>query len=133
GSNSELNINVAGAWFPHAEGWLSAHFKAPATMYSPSAIRFGHEFVNAGDGTSLVDLRRFRSHGVPATSENGILFAVGGDNNVGNIALTQANDDGTFTISLKYSSDAFVPTYNSTNTGVAFVYVPVAAAGMGQV
>ncbi len=131
GSNSELNINVAGAWFPHEEGWLAAHFKTPGTLYTSPAIRFGQEFVNHGDGTSRVDLRHLRSHGVPATSQNGVLLAVGGDNNVGSIALTQANDDGTFTISLKYSSDAFVTTYR--DGGAAFVYVPVAAAGSGQV
>lgn len=130
-ANEEVNINVAGAWFPHAEGWLAGQFKTAATLYSSPAIRVGEEFVNVGDGTSRVNLTKLRSHGVPATSQNGVLLTCGGDNNVGSIGLSRANADGTFTVSLKHVGDPFVPTYR--NGGLAFAYVPVAAAGMGQV
>lgn len=129
--NAELNINVAGAWFPHAEGWLSAHFMGGTTINTSPAIRAGYEFVNAGNGTSRVDLRSLRSHGVPATSQNGILLATGGQNNVGYIALSQANADGTFTISLKDTGNTVPTTF--ADGRVAFVYVPVAAVGSGQV
>lgn len=129
-ATSELNIDVAAAWFPHAEGWLAAHFKASTTLYSSPAIRLGDEFVSAGDGTSRVDLTALRSHGVAATSQNGVLLVTGGDN-AANFALSRAHADGTFTVSLKNSNDLLGAGY--TNGGVAFAYVPIAAAGMGQV
>ncbi|WP_265594626.1 Ig-like domain-containing protein [Haloferula sp. BvORR071] len=130
GAASELNIDVSAAWFPHAEGWLTGQFKTAATLYSSPAIRLGKEFVNVGDGTSLVDLRNLRSHGVLATAQNGVLLVTGGDN-AANFALSHANPDGTFSVSLKSNADLNGTGY--INAGVAFAYVPVTAAGMGQV
>ena len=128
--NQELNVNVSAAWFPYAEGWLAGHFKAATTLYSSPAIRLGSEFKNAGDGTSLVDLRNYRSHGVQATSQNGVLLATGGDN-AAFFALSRANEDGTFTLSTKKTDDLVGTGY--ANQGVVFAYVPIAATGMGQV
>ncbi|WP_367872764.1 Ig-like domain-containing protein [Luteolibacter sp. Populi] len=127
---SEYNIDVSAAWFPHAEGWLAGHFKAAATLYSSPALRLGAEFLPAGDGTSQVDLRNLRSHGIAATSQNGVLLVTGGDN-AANFALSRANPDGTFTVSLKANNDLLGTAY--VNVGVAFAYVPITAAGMGQV
>ncbi|MCW1922527.1 Ig-like domain-containing protein [Luteolibacter arcticus] len=127
--NSELNIDVAAAWFPHTEGWLAGHYKTTATLYSSSAIRLGKEFVRDGSGVSVVDLRHLRSHGVAATSQNGVLLVSGGDN-AGLVAMARPNLDGTFTVSTK-SNSTTTPLYN--DAGVAFVYVPLVSAGMGQV
>lgn len=135
-AGSEYNINVSAAWFPHSEGWLSAHVKNTAdngtlnTIYSSQAIRLGTEFVVQEDpGIYGVDLTKLHSHGVQATSANGILLVVGGKNEP-NFAMSRANADGTFTISDMDNGMSDPLTYEED--GVAFVYIPTVAAGKGQ-
>jgi hypothetical protein len=135
----EFNIDVAAAWFPYAEGWLGAHASAGATNGGPLNTFLSHpsmrsgagmEFTDLGSGISSLDLSLLESHGVPATSSNGVLLVIGGKNE-GNFALSSDNADGSFGLSVKDNASNNPIGYEQD--GVAFVYVPVAAAGRGHV
>ncbi|QJE98432.1 Calx-beta domain-containing protein [Luteolibacter luteus] len=141
----EFNVNLAAAWFPYAEGWLGAHASAGSVNGGPLTADFrsnplirlgaGLEFVDnststpAVNGTALVNLTALQSHGVPATSSNGVVLVVGGKNE-DNYALSRDNADGTFSLTVKDNGQNGV---GSEQDGVAFVYVPTAAAGRGHV
>lgn len=141
----EFNVNVAAAWFPYSEGWLGAHASAAGTNGGPLTADFranplirigaGLEFIDhstsspAVNGTATVNLTALQSHGVPATSSNGVVLTVGGKNE-DNYSLSRDNADGTFTLTVK---DNGTNGTGSEQDGVAFVYVPAAAAGRGHV
>ena len=135
----EFNINVAAAWFPYGEGWLGAHASAGATNGGPLTTFLGHpsirsgsvlEFEDLGGGLSKLNIGALQSHGVPATSSNGVLLVIGGKNE-GNFALSTDNADGSFSLSVKDNASNNPIGYEQD--GVAFVYVPVAAVGRGHV
>lgn len=141
----EFNVNLAAAWFPYAEGWLGANASAGSVNGGPLTADFrsnplirigaGLEFVDnststpAVNGTATVNLTALQSHGVPATSANGVILTVGAKNE-DNYALSRDNADGTFTLTVKDNGSNGT---SSEQDGVAFVYVPVAAAGRGNV
>lgn len=141
----EFNVNVAAAWFPYAEGWLGAHASAGSVNGGPLTADFranplirigaGLEFIDnstsspAVNGTATVNLTALQSHGVPATSSNGVVLTVGGKNE-DNYSMSRDNADGTFTLTVKDNGQNGV---GSEQDGVAFVYVPTAAAGRGHV
>ena len=136
----EFNIDVAVAWFPYSEGWLGGHAKNSAnggaltTLYSNPLIRAGEgmEFVDhraTDPGIATLDLRGLESHGVPATSANGVILTIGGKNE-DNYAMSRDNADGTFSLTVK---DNGTTGASSEQDGVAFVYVPIAAVGSGYV
>jgi hypothetical protein len=141
----EFNVNLAAAWFPYAEGWLGAHASAGSTNGGPLSADFranplirigaGLEFIDHHtstpqvNGTATVNLTALQSHGVPATSSNGVMLVVGGKNE-DNYALSRDNADGTFNLTVKDNGQNGV---GSEQDGVAFVYVPTAAVGRGHV
>lgn len=154
GNGGEYNINLAAAWFPTAEGWLWAHAKnagtrddTPLKTTVPIAgnplVRFGaglelvENFVpgdpantpGTNPGLFTVNLTQLQSHGVTASSANGVLLVVGAKNE-DNFALSRDNADGTFSLTVKDNGSNGA---TAEQDGVAFVYVPVAAAGRGQV
>lgn len=133
----EFNIDVSAAWFPFAEGWLAGHGRAaanggPITIFNGSpGIQLGGKFVDETQGGIFtVDLRGLMSHGVEAVPSNGVMLVTGGKNE-GNFALSRANADGTYTLSVMDNATANQTGYEQD--GVAFCYVPVAAAGKGRV
>ncbi len=139
-SPGEFNIDVAVAWFPYSEGWLGGHAKNSSnggvlnTLYSHPLVRLGEgmEFVDhraTDPGIATVDLRGLESHGVPATSANGVILTIGGKNE-GNYAMSRDNADGTFSLTVKDNASDGA---SSEQDGVAFVYVPTVAAGNGYV
>ncbi|MCW1915535.1 hypothetical protein OJ996_18255 [Luteolibacter sp. GHJ8] len=135
----EFNINVAAAWFPYAEGWLGAHASAGSTNGGPLTTFLSHpsirsgvgmEFTDLSGGLASLNLSALQSHGVPATSANGVLLVIGGKNE-GNFALSSDNADGSFSISVKDNASNNATAYEQD--GLAFAYAPVAAAGRGHV
>ncbi|WP_193211928.1 Ig-like domain-containing protein [Luteolibacter marinus] len=137
GNGGEYNMNVAAAWFPYAEGWLGGHARNAANggaltlLESSSGIHLGSEFIDeAAGGISTLDLTALDSHGVPATSANGVLLVTGGKNE-DNFAMSRDNADGTFTLSVMDNGSTNPTGYEQDP--VAFVYVPTVAAGRGHV
>ena len=132
----EYNVNVAAAWFPFSEGWLGGHGRnatngAALTLYFGSpTVRLGTEFVDLGGGLSTVNLTTLQSHGVAATASNGVLLVIGAKNE-DNFAMSQDNPDGSFSLSVMDTAPGSATSYEQD--GVAFAYVPVAAAGRGFV
>ena len=139
---------MAVAWFPYSEGWLSGHGVASAnggpitTLYANPLVRLGadKEFIEhyvpaaggnpaANGGLFTVNLTALDSHGLPATSANGVLLAIGGKNE-DNYAMARDNADGTFSLTVK---DNGTDGTGAEQDGVAFAYVPVAAVNTGHV
>ena len=121
-SGAEFNIDVAAGHFRFdrylggvAENDVNG---GPITRFRGSAgIDLGTQFVDGGDGTFTVDLRD-----LGGDSRNGILLAVGAKNE-DNFALSQANDDGTFTI---FNHDNGANGRNYEQDPVGFAYLPTA-------
>jgi len=134
---TEYNMNLAAAWFPYADGWLGGHTRnatanGPVTsIYAAPSIRLASEFIDEpAAGISTVNLTARRSHGVPATSSNGVLLVTGG-RNAATFAMARDNADGTFTVSAMANTAATTQAY--TQDSVAFAYIPTVAAGKGKV
>ena len=124
-TGAEANSNVSLGWFDYRH-WLGAHTAnevdgGPLSLRSAHPeIRLGVEFVDHGNGTSTVDLRDLN-----ARSDEGILL-VNHTRNEANFALSQANEDGTFTI---FNHDLTVTGAAYEQDPVGFVYLPLAEVG----
>ncbi|MEK7953470.1 Ig-like domain-containing protein [Luteolibacter soli] len=132
-NNYEFNMNLAAAYFPFHEGWLGGHTKNSSgtnggvqdILTATPGIVNGTHFIDNAGGNFVINLSTLNWRGIPATSQNGVLL-VTGQKNEDNYALSSDNANGSFNVTLKDNE--------SDGTGlerdpIAFVYVPVAAAG----
>ena len=118
-SGMEFNIDVAAGHFRFDRylGGVAENSAngGPITQFRGSAgINLGTQFVDGEDGTFTVDLRD-----LGGDSRTGILLAVGAKNE-DNFALSQANDDGTFTI-FNHDNGANGRNYEQDPVGFAFL------------
>jgi hypothetical protein len=133
----EHNINAAAVYFPFHEGWLGGYTRNSAgtngglqdILTATSGISIGTHYSDGGGGNFTVNLSSRTSHGVAATSQNGVLLTTG-HKNEDNYAMSSDNANGSFAVTLKHNA--------TSGTGlerdpIAFAYVPVAAAGTGLV
>lgn len=121
----QANMNVSFGYFPFEVflGGLASNTANNATLsvlQASPGIRLGHEFVNSGTGRYTLNLSA-----LGASSANGILLVCGGKDE-DNYALCQAHADGSFTI---FCHDNGVDKGSYENDPVAFVYLPLSAAG----
>lgn len=133
----EYNINVAAARFPFTEGWLTGYTTVSGTpavtaLTASPGITLGAsgQVTETGTGITNINLSALLSHGVPATSSNGVLLNIGA-RNAASISMARDNADGSFTVSVMDNGPASPTTYIQDR--FAFAYVPVAAAGKGFV
>ena len=132
-NNYEFNMNLAAAYFPFNEGWLGGHTKNATganggvqdILTATSGISIGTHFVDNAGGNFIINLSTLNWRGIPATSQNGVLL-VTGQKNEDNYALSSDNANGSFSVTLK---DNEIDGTGTERDPIAFVYVPVAAAG----
>ncbi|RYG97608.1 MAG: hypothetical protein EON57_13555, partial [Alphaproteobacteria bacterium] len=132
-NNYEFNMNLAAAYFPFNEGWLGGHTRNASntnggvqdTLTATSGISIGTHFVDNAGGNFTINLSTLNWRGTPATSQNGVLL-VTGQKNEDNYALSSDNANGSFSVALK---DNEVDGAGTERDPIAFVYIPVAAAG----
>ena len=138
GNTIEYNVNVAGAWFPYSRylGGLARNVNrvnggsndfliaSPQIVYGTHFIHLGvsNELAAAGgwvqdQGKSLLDLR---SLGINSQTDGVLLVNHGKDE--GNFALSQANEDGTWTIYIHDAATSSASSYEQDP--VAFVFIP---------
>lgn len=127
----EVNLNVASAFFPYAtylggNAYNSANNGPLDSFVGSSGINLGTQLVDnpANNGQYSLDLTGLTSFGVQATSQNGVLLAVGAKNE-DNFALSRANADGTFSL---FTKDNGADGASHENDPVGFVYLPAVQA-----
>lgn len=130
----EFNANLAAAWFPYADGWIGGHavnsvngglltslVGSPGLTLSTTAAGPNTLYDPGATGVYELNLSGINSQ------TDGILLVSGGKNE-DNYALSTANADGTWTITVR---DNFSGSGNEAD-GLAFVYVPKTAAVAGS-
>ena len=125
GSGSEFNIDVAAGHFRFDSylGGVAANATngGPLTELRASAgINLGTQFIDNGDGTSVVDLRD-----LGGDSRNGVLLVTGAKNE-DNFTMSRANDDGTFSL---FNHDNGVDGAVYEQDPVGFVFLDAADPG----
>lgn len=121
-SRAEYNANFAVAYFRYTN-WLCGWARNSSAgngltndlLTASPGIALGTHFKGLGGGKSIVDLREFGIY-----NTNGVLL-VNHAKNEGNFALSQTNDDGTWTL---YVKDNNGDNASYEQDPVAFVYVP---------
>jgi|GEM_PF-1870917 len=133
--NGEFNANLAVSWFPYADGWIGGHavnsvnngplttiVGSPGLTISATAIGsnvlYDNPATNGIYDLSLADID---------SQTDGILIVSGGKNEA-NHAVSRANADGTWTISVRDNASDGATEQDS----LAFVYVPTASVVSGD-
>jgi len=121
-SRAEYNANCAVAYFRYTNwlcGWarnsVAGNGLTNDLLTASPGIALGTHFKGLGGGKSIVDLREFGIY-----NTNGVLL-VNHAKNEGNFALSQTNDDGTWTL---YVKDNNGDNASYEQDPVAFVYIP---------
>lgn len=127
GQNPELNVNVAGAFFPFTN-WIGGYTKEE-TNNGPAIAFVGN--TNVVLGVNIVDLRTtlgsngqfivdLKNIGIDSRVD-GVLLATGCKNESANYGLTSTNDDGTWKI---FVHDVGNNTSSHEEDPIAFVFIP---------
>ncbi len=135
GSSKSYNVSVAGAWFPYTKyigglvrnsnrtngGWMDFMIASPQLVLSNQvkslAVPDGSGGIATGGGQFNIDLT---SLGINSTTD-GILLVTHGKNE-GNIALSQAQTDGTWKAVIHDHGTTGASSYEQDP--LAFVYIP---------
>jgi hypothetical protein len=124
GNNPEFNINVAGAWFPHAT-WLggvttnNANGGVMTALKGSPGLVLGTHIVDKGGGKFVVNLTSF---GIDSRTD-GVLLVSGAKNESANYALSQVNTtNGTWNLFIKDAGETVVDTFE--RDPIAFVFIP---------
>jgi len=128
-SGSEMNVDVAAAFFPFASGFVAGHAvneanNGPMTrLFATDGLGLGGAFVDEPGtaGVYRLDLRSFGADG-----GNGVLIAAGGKNE-DNYALTRNLGDGRYEVFCKDNGSNGA---GLENDPVVFVYLPYAIDGL---
>src|SRR5690606_19823229 len=122
----EYNINLAVSWFPYADGWIGGHATSAANgTLTGLAASPGLSLSTTAAGPNVLydegvtGVYQLNLAGINSLTD-GILLVSGGKNE-DNYALSRANADGTWTISVR---DNGASTAATEADGLAFVYVP---------
>ncbi len=135
GNTAEANVNVSAAWFPYdryiggvARTWPYVNGGSNSLVIGAPEVVLGTTFIENGipdgsggwaanQGTWTLDLR---TYGINSLADGVLLVNHAKDE--GNIGLSKANEDGTWTLYVHDISDDTASAYEQDP--IAFVYVP---------
>lgn len=131
----EFNANLAVSWFPYADGWIGGHAVATTNggLLTSMAASPGLTLSTTAAGSNVLydagatGVYELNLAGINSQTD-GILLVSGGKNE-DNYALSRANADGTWTISVR---DNGADGAGTEADGLAFVYVPTSSAVTGN-
>ncbi|HLA83319.1 MAG TPA: dockerin type I domain-containing protein [Thermoguttaceae bacterium] len=116
----EYNVNVAAGFFPFADGWIGGHVQSNGSMLE----RYGVSFSNVAQTAT----GRYKVTIDSVTPNDGMLFAVGGENGYNHISTSPLTNGTGWDVAIREATATSFSTLKSARW--SFVYVDYDAPGL---